>query len=56
MHMQVARLRETLTLLQPAVPKKPSIVILKNILFKEGQAAATNLETAGVGRDLFGTV
>jgi DNA polymerase III sliding clamp (beta) subunit (PCNA family) len=46
MHMQVSRLREALTLLQPAVPKKTSIVILKNVLLKEGKAAATNLETA----------
>jgi len=45
MEMQVARLREVLGLLKPAVARKSKIKSLESILLKEGQAIATNLET-----------
>jgi DNA polymerase-3 subunit beta len=44
MDIQVGRLREALKLLQPVVPKKPTIDALKNILLKDGEASATDLE------------
>lgn len=45
MQMRVETLRETLGLLKPVVPRKPSILVLKNILIKHGKAVATDLET-----------
>ncbi len=48
MEVQVRRLRETMALLQPIVPKKPAIKALSNILLKDGQVIATNLETAAM--------
>ncbi len=45
MNVQVARFREVLGLLKPAVPRKTSLPILTNILLKDGQAMATDLET-----------
>ncbi len=46
MQMRVARLRQTLKYLEPAVPKKPTLAVLKNVLLKDGKATATNLEIA----------
>ena len=46
MQMRVSRLRETLKLIEPAVPRKPSLAILKSILLKDGKAIATDLNTA----------
>ena len=45
MEIQVARLRETLGILKPAVPRNPSLEILKNVLVKDGQLMATNLDS-----------
>jgi DNA polymerase III sliding clamp (beta) subunit (PCNA family) len=45
MKIQVAKLRNNVATLQPVVPKKTSLPILKNILFKDGAIRATNLET-----------
>jgi len=46
MQIQVQRLRETLELLGPTVPKKPAIKALEDILLKDGKAMATDLEVA----------
>ncbi len=46
MKIRVIKLRETLSLLGPVVPKKPSLPILSSVLVKEGQVTATDLETA----------
>ena len=43
MEIQVAQLREALGILKPAVPRKPTLDILKNVLVKEGQVVATDL-------------
>jgi DNA polymerase III sliding clamp (beta) subunit (PCNA family) len=48
MQLQVRRLREVLELLKPAVPKKPTITTLSNVLLKDGQAMATDLESAAI--------
>ena len=45
MDIQVARFREVLGLLKPVVPRKTSLPILTNVLLKDGQAMATDLET-----------
>jgi len=45
MRIKVERLREALMLLQPAIPRKPTLAALANILLKDGRAVATNLET-----------
>lgn len=45
MDIQVARFREVLTLLKPAVARKATIESLKYVMLKDGQAVATNLET-----------
>ncbi len=45
MEIQVARLRETLGILKPAVPRKPTLDILKNVLVKEGRVVATDLDS-----------
>ena len=45
MDIQVARFREMLELLKPAVARKSKIKSLESILLKDGQAIATNLET-----------
>ena len=44
MEIQVTRLRDTLGILKPAVPRKTTLPILKNVLVKEGQVVATDLE------------
>lgn len=48
MQTTVSRLREILKLLQPIVPKKSNLPVLKNVLLKDGQAIANNLEVAAV--------
>ncbi len=45
MEIQVARFREVLDLLQPAVARKSQIKSLECVLLKEGQAVASDLET-----------
>ncbi len=45
MDIQVARFREALDLLKPAVARKSKIASLESVLLKDGQAIATNLET-----------
>lgn len=45
MDIQVARFREMLELLKPAVARKSSIKSLESVLLKDGKAIATNLET-----------
>jgi DNA polymerase III sliding clamp (beta) subunit (PCNA family) len=44
MQMRVDRLREALKLLQPAVPRKTTVPVLENVILKDGQAVATDLE------------
>lgn len=45
MEVQVAKFREVLDLLKPAVPRNPTVKSLVNILVKDGKAVATDLET-----------
>nr|MQY55154.1 hypothetical protein [Dehalococcoidia bacterium] len=45
MQMRVDRLREVLKLVQPAIPKKSAIPVLQNVLLRNGQAIANDLET-----------
>ncbi len=45
MEIQVARFRDTLELLKPAVARKSTITSIKHILLKDGKAAATDLES-----------
>lgn len=45
MDIQVARFREVLELLKPAVPRKPALEVLSYVLLKDGKAVATDLET-----------
>ena len=45
MDIQVAKFRETLDLLKPAVARKTTLKSIEHILLKEGQALATDLET-----------
>jgi len=44
MQMRVDRLREVLRLVQPAIPRKSTLPVLKNILLRDGQAIANDLE------------
>ena len=53
MQMRVERLRETLKLLQPIVPKKTTLPVLKNVLLQDGKAIATDIDIA-VALDLPG--
>jgi len=46
MKVQVQRLREALEFLGPAVPKKPTLQVLTNVLLKDGWAVANDLEVA----------
>lgn len=46
MQVKVQRLREALQLLGLAVPKKSALPVLANVLLKDGQAVATDLEVA----------
>ncbi len=45
MEIRVTRLREVLSLLKPAVPRKPTLKSLTNVLLKDGKAVATDLES-----------
>jgi DNA polymerase III sliding clamp (beta) subunit (PCNA family) len=45
MDIRVSKFRETIELLNPVVPKKPSVKSLAYILLKDGQAVATDLES-----------
>jgi len=45
MDIQIAKFRELLELLKPAVARKSSIKSLESVLLKDGKAIATNLET-----------
>lgn len=45
MDIQVARFREVLSLLKPVVPRKTAVPVLTNVMLKDGQAVATDLET-----------
>ena len=45
MDIQVAKFRELLELLKPAVARKSKIASLESVLLKDGKAIATNLET-----------
>jgi DNA polymerase-3 subunit beta len=42
MQMRVDRLREVLKLVQPVIPKKTALPVLKNFLIKDGKAMATD--------------
>lgn len=44
MQIRVAKLRDKLNLLQSAVPRKPTMDILSNVLIKDGTITATDLE------------
>ena len=46
MQIKVRSLREALELLGPVVPKKATLPVLINVLLKDGQAIATDLEVA----------
>jgi DNA polymerase-3 subunit beta len=48
MQMRVDKLRVTLQLLQPVIPRKPTLAILKNVLLKDGKAMATDMETYAI--------
>ena len=50
MDIQVAKFREVLELLKPAVANKPRIKSIEHIMLKDGQAIATNLEIMVVHR------
>lgn len=45
MQIRIAKFRDKLTLLQPAVPRKPTMKILSNVLIKDGTITATDLES-----------
>lgn len=48
MEIRVDKLRDTLKLLSPVIPKKTALPVLKNVLFKDGKAIATDLETTAI--------
>jgi len=50
MDIQVARFREVLGLLKPVIPRKTTIEALNYVLFKDGQAVATDLDTMVIVR------
>jgi len=45
MQVRVQKLRETMQLLEPAVPRKTALPVLNNVLLKDGRAVAGNMET-----------
>jgi len=45
MQMWAETLRETLGLLKPVVPRKPTVPVLQNVLLRDGKAVATDMET-----------
>ena len=44
MQIRVDKLRANLALLQPVVPKKPTLPVVTHVLIQEGQMVATDLE------------
>ena len=44
MEIRVDKLRKNLALLQPVVPRNPSLKVLTNVLFRDGAIRATDLE------------
>jgi len=50
MQVQVAQLRDVLAILKPAVPRKSNLPILSNILVKDGQLMATDMDTMVIVR------
>lgn len=46
MEIQVRKLRETLALLEPAVPRKTALPVLRYVRLGDGRATATDLEVA----------
>jgi len=46
MQIRVDKLRQNLDLLKPVVPKKATLPVITHVLVKDGQIAATDLETA----------
>jgi len=44
MQVKVQKLREVMALLDPAIPGRPTLPVLVNVLLKDGKAAATDLE------------
>ena len=50
MDIQVARFRQTLELLKPVIPRKPTLPILTNVLLRDGKAMATDMETMVIVR------
>lgn len=44
MRVQVRKLRDVMGLLQPVIPKNPTLRILSNVLLKDGKAMAMNME------------
>jgi len=45
MQIRVAELRDNLKLLQPVIPRKPSLPVVTNVLLKDGKITGTDLET-----------
>lgn len=45
MKIKVARLRDTLDVLRPAVPRNPTLKVLSNVMVKDGKMSTTNLES-----------
>jgi DNA polymerase III sliding clamp (beta) subunit (PCNA family) len=45
MEIKVAQLRDALELAKPAVPRKPTLEVLKNVLVRDGKMVATDLES-----------
>ena len=46
MKIQVEKLRNTLALLHPVIPKKPTLPVLSNVLVMDGKITASDLETS----------
>jgi len=45
MEIKVSQLRDALELAKPAVPRKPTLEVLKNVMVKDGKLMATDLES-----------
>jgi len=45
MQIRVDRLREVLRLVQPAIPRKSTVPVLQNVLLRDGEAIANDLDT-----------
>ena len=46
MKIQVEKLRNTLALLHPVIPKRPTLPVLSNVLVMDGKVTASDLETS----------